>query len=479
MTHFLHSPIRQPNRLQRMALMLVATSALGACASTQPNFPIARDPGAAPVSAPPPAPAAPVAAGELRDDSRVEVPRPPAVVESRPLEAPPSRAPQDAAPAPAYVPPPAPAYVPPPAPVYTPPPAPTYRTETKRTVTGKVVEVEGPAKSYEIKSGDNLERIAKKLDTDVEQLAKDNKLKKPYVIQPGDTLKGPKTTAKAYVVGSGDTLFSIAKRFSVSAEALRAANNYKKNAAIRSGQRVVLPAGYKDKGPVTVTTRVRVPGVAAPAPPRWEPVQTQPPIVRPPAPRPQPAEPAAPLPSAPRPYTPPPYASPVAPRPAPPQPTPRPTYNPPVAAPVAAPPASDAQISQLGRGRFIWPVRGEIVSDFGPKAVGQRNDGLNIRARLGDEVRASASGDVVYAGDQVPGFGNLVLIKHADGWVTAYGHLARVDVKMQQRVGQGQQIGQVGQSGGVAEPQLHFEVRYAPSPLERARPIDPGLVLPR
>ncbi len=84
---------------------------------------------------------------------------------------------------------------------------------------------------------------------------------------------------------------------------------------------------------------------------------------------------------------------------------------------------------------------------------------------------------MVYAGDQVPGFGNLVLVKHADGWVTAYGHLGRVDVKMQQKVVQGQQLGMAGQSGGVSEPQLHFEVRYAPSPTERARPVDPQLVL--
>ena len=140
---------------------------------------------------------------------------------------------------------------------------------------------------------------------------------------------------------------------------------------------------------------------------------------------------------------------------------------------------SDAQVSELGRGRFVWPLQGAIVSDFGPKTPGQRNDGLNIGAPLGASVRAAAAGDVVYAGDQVPGFGNLVLIKHPDGWVTAYGHLSRVDVKMQQKVTQGQQIGQAGTSGGVTEPQLHFEVRYAPNPLERARPVDPKLVLPK
>jgi murein DD-endopeptidase MepM/ murein hydrolase activator NlpD len=80
---------------------------------------------------------------------------------------------------------------------------------------------------------------------------------------------------------------------------------------------------------------------------------------------------------------------------------------------------------------------------------------------------------VVYAGDQVPGFGNLVLIKHPDGWATAYSHLSRIDVKAQQKVTQGQQIGQAGISGGVPEPQLHFEVRYG------ARAVDPKMVLPK
>ena len=134
---------------------------------------------------------------------------------------------------------------------------------------------------------------------------------------------------------------------------------------------------------------------------------------------------------------------------------------------------------QMGRGLFAWPLQGEVISNFGDKGPGQRNDGLNIRANAGDPVRAAASGDVVYAGDQVPGFGNLVLIKHADGWVTAYGHLSRVGVRMQQKVSQGQEIGQAGSSGGVSEPQLHFEVRFAPNPQERARPVDPVLVLQR
>ncbi len=131
-----------------------------------------------------------------------------------------------------------------------------------------------------------------------------------------------------------------------------------------------------------------------------------------------------------------------------------------------------------GKGRFVWPVRGEILAAFGVQDVDRRNDGVDIKSPLGTAVHAAAAGEVVYAGDQVPGFGNLVLVKHADGWVTAYAHLEHVDVKMRDTVSQDQQIGEVGQTGGVSEPQLHFEVRYAATPIEKARPVNPLLVLP-
>ncbi|CAN7358918.1 LysM peptidoglycan-binding domain-containing protein [Phenylobacterium sp. LjRoot219] len=367
--------------------------------------------------------------------------------------------------------------------------APAYRTVTTRSVTGKVVEVEGPAATYKVKKGDNLEKIARKLDTTVAQLREDNDIGRREAIQPGQTLKGPRTSAKAYVVVSGDTLFAISKRFGVSAEALRAENDLSRNTSLRAGQKIRLPSGYRDRGALTSTTQIPI----APPPPRVEPQPLPPPprvepqpLSPPPAPQPAPSRPYTPptsrpySPPAPRPYTPP--ARPYTPPPPPPPPrayTPPAAAPGPVAGPTSAPTPGDAQISELGRGRFIWPLQGPVVSDFGPKGPGQRNDGVNIGASLGSSVRAASAGDVVYAGDQVPGFGNLVLIKHADGWVTAYGHLSRVMVKMQQKVTQGQEIGQAGSTGGVAEPQLHFEVRYAPSPLERAKPIDPKLVLPK
>lgn len=355
------------------------------------------------------------------------------------------------------------------------------RTVTSREVTGRVVDVSTPGKSYKVKKGDNLERVAGRLDSDVAELAKLNKLKKPYRIQPGQTIRGPGSSAKAYVVGRGDTLAEIARRFSVSETELRSANGLRRGASVAPGRRLRLPSGYRDRGPLTTTTRV--PDAAPrpePAPPRTEyprppsSVDTPPPSSQvPPVQRVEPRPPAATLPDAPQPYRAPPGGVPSASQPyrAPPGGVP--------GAPVATPAPSDAQITQMGAGVFQWPIRGQVISGFGGRGSGPRNDGLNIRANTGDPVRAAAAGDVVYAGDQVPGFGNLVLIKHANGWVTAYGHLARVEVRMQQKVQQGQQIGQAGSSGGVSEPQLHFEVRYAPSPQERARPVDPALVLPK
>ena len=357
-------------------------------------------------------------------------------------------------------------------------PAPTVRTvrrtpaepETStgdRAVTGRVVNVETPGKAYRVKKGDTLERIARRMGSEIDDLARINKLKRPYRLQPGQTIRGPGDTAKAYVVARGDTLAEIAQRFGVSVDKLRATNGLRRGAAVAPGRKLRLPAGYRDRGPITVARPGPEPR-ESPVPREVEPREpvTPPPVA---VETPQPSEA---LPSRPQPYRPP--ARP--PRP------PTQTFTPQGAvngAPTASPPVSDAEITQMGRGVFVWPLQGEVLSGFGSKGQGQRNDGVNIRARLGDPVRAAAAGDVVYAGDQVPGFGNLVLVKHADGWVTAYGHLSRVGVRMQQKVSQGQEVGQAGSSGGVSEPQLHFEVRFAPTPQERARPVDPALVLPR
>jgi murein DD-endopeptidase MepM/ murein hydrolase activator NlpD len=285
-------------------------------------------------------------------------------------------------------------------------------------------------RDYRVQKGDHLDEIARDLETTRQALVEANHLKAPYALKPGQHLRLP--VEKAYVFQRGDTLAAVALRFGVSPGELADLNALSPREKPRPGEQLALPAVIHDRGPVPIQAVAAAAGRFG-APRGYEPGLGAP---TPTLPRPVPAEPET------------------------------------------APSLTDAQITAAGRGRFVWPLRGEILSPFGVKDVDRRNDGIDIKAPLGTPVLAAAAGDVVYAGDQVPGFGNLVLIKHVDGWVTAYAYLGKVNVKMRQSVAQNEPIGEVGQTGGVAEPQLHFEIRYAPSPLQRARPIDPQLVLP-
>jgi murein DD-endopeptidase MepM/ murein hydrolase activator NlpD len=122
---------------------------------------------------------------------------------------------------------------------------------------------------------------------------------------------------------------------------------------------------------------------------------------------------------------------------------------------------------------FYWPVRGRILSVFGAAAGGTHNDGINIAAPAGTVVNAAENGTVAYAGNELRGFGNLLLVKHADGWVTAYAHNEVLLVKVGDKIRRGQPIARVGASGGVAEPQLHFELRRG------TKAVDPLDHLPR
>jgi murein DD-endopeptidase MepM/ murein hydrolase activator NlpD len=119
---------------------------------------------------------------------------------------------------------------------------------------------------------------------------------------------------------------------------------------------------------------------------------------------------------------------------------------------VAKPPAR----SSTG---FSWPVDGKLASRYGPKEGGLHNDGINILASSGTSVRAAEAGVVVYASNALEGYGNLLLLRHADGWLTAYAHNERLLVNKGDQVKKGQVIARVGSTGGVTEPQLHFEIR--------------------
>ncbi|WP_082733972.1 M23 family metallopeptidase [Polycladidibacter hongkongensis] len=133
-----------------------------------------------------------------------------------------------------------------------------------------------------------------------------------------------------------------------------------------------------------------------------------------------------------------------------------------------APPA----VKGAGMPAFRWPVRGRIISDFGTKASGARNDGINLAVPEGTEVRSVLDGTVVYAGNELKGFGNLVLIRHADGWVSAYAHNKKLQVQRGDVVRRGQVLSLAGASGSVSQPQLHFELRRDNAP------VDPLVYLP-
>lgn len=110
-------------------------------------------------------------------------------------------------------------------------------------------------------------------------------------------------------------------------------------------------------------------------------------------------------------------------------------------------------------GRFQVPVKGRVISNYGPKEGGLHNDGINIAARSGTPIRAAENGVVVYAGNELRGYGNLLLIRHSGGWVTAYAHASKFLVRPGDRVRQGDKVAEVGQTGNVDRPQLHFELR--------------------
>ena len=116
-------------------------------------------------------------------------------------------------------------------------------------------------------------------------------------------------------------------------------------------------------------------------------------------------------------------------------------------------------IAARSSSKFSWPVRGTILSHYGAKNGGLYNDGINISAALNTHVNAAENGVVAYAGNEVRGMGNLVIIQHADGWMTVYAHLNSMTVRRGARVSVGQKIGTVGQTGKVTKPQLHFEIR--------------------
>jgi len=118
-----------------------------------------------------------------------------------------------------------------------------------------------------------------------------------------------------------------------------------------------------------------------------------------------------------------------------------------------------------GSGKFGWPVRGRIISGFGRRADGSHNDGIDIAVPKGTSVRAVSDGVVAYAGSELKGYGNLVLIRHEDNWVSAYAHNSELLVSRGDKVRSGQVVAKAGRTGTVDQPQLHFELRQGSKPV--------------
>ena len=337
-----------------------------------------------------------------------------------------------------------------------------------------------------VASGDTLYGLSRKYGVPTRAIIDANNLSPPYRLVTGMSLALPQV--KTHLVRGGDTLRSVARLYGVEVSTLAATNHLPPPYVIRTGETLILPSSVETAAsspPQTVASAAPQAVLAAPLA----------------APTPPPAAPSAAAPAPPAPAPPeidervPPLAAPLAPPPD----APSPAAAPQVAAGSAAVrrraaravagsvrcrrAAAAAKLEQTvslppmpapvaGSG-FLWPVRGPILSGYGTSADGSHNDGLNIAAPEGTPVVAAAAGEVAYAGNELKGYGNLVLIKHAGGVITAYAHLASVTVKRFDKVARGQAIGRIGATGAVSQPQLHFEIRQG------ARPVDPVGYLPQ
>lgn len=276
--------------------------------------------------------------------------------------------------------------------------------------------IAAPQSAMAIK-GDTVYALARRHNVSVRALIEANGLRPPYHLYPGQTIYLP--AMAEHMVVAGDTVSQIARAYGVAVSDLVRANNLDDPSLIRVGQRLRLPKAAAASGDVVIQTIARSPTTGPVAKP--EPAQ----LVRPPS-------------SA---QT---VAAPIPPRSA------RP--------PLPEPPRFS--------GGFVWPVKGEVIARFGPQGKGLHNDGINIAVLRGTPVHAAADGVVAYAGNELRGFGWLLLIKHDNGWMSAYAHNEELLVARGTKIKKGQMIARAGASGNVRTPQLHFELRKGTTPVD-------------
>lgn len=310
-------------------------------------------------------------------------------------------------------------------------------------------------------TSDTLDGLSHRYSVSSAEIMKANGYKGPRALQPGQQLViparaaavaaapapapvavAPKVAAVAAPVASapgvhfvnhGDTLMSIAHRNHVTVAELARANGLPANAKLKLGSKITVPAkAVAAVAPVAAAAPVAVAAapIAAPA------VVAAPPATKMAAVTTAPVQQAR-------------LAQ---------------ATTTPEAAVVESPVKSADATGALPT--FRWPVRGRVITSYGAKTNGKSNDGINVAVPEGTPVKAADDGVVAYSGNELKGYGNLVLVRHSNGYVTAYAHASELMVKRGDPIKRGQIIAKSGQSGEVGSPQLHFEIRKGSSPVD-------------
>lgn len=258
------------------------------------------------------------------------------------------------------------------------------------------------ATETEVKSGDTLFSISKKYQVPLRDLIEHNNLGAPYNLKSGTKLKIP--SPSYHEVKAGETLYAVSRTYNMNIDKIVEMNNLQQPYQLKVGQKIkVSNQEIPENKPAAIAKELKKEQAAAPkfqiASPKTE-EKTAPNLVE----------------------------------------------------------KTLEKINNFS-GHFAWPINGEIISKFGPKKGGLYNDGINIKAKEGSAVKASEGGVVAYVGNELKGYGNLVIIKHSGGWITAYAHLSKTTVKRGQQVKKLDKIAEVGSSGKVSSPQLYFGLR--------------------
>jgi len=288
-------------------------------------------------------------------------------------------------------------------------------------------------------TADTLDIIAKRYNVPSAEILRANGYGGPRVLQPGQQLVIPRRVAQVpppalspapatkaaaampasvHVVNSGDTLMNLSRRYHVAPAQLAAANKLPVTARLKIGMKVNIPGGK-------VAAAAPASAAVAEAPkPATTPSPTAKPVTVASAEPPQKARVATETKDIPE-----------------------------AQSPVKAAEATNALPS------FRWPVRGRVIAGYGAKTNGKQNDGINVAVPEGTPVKAAEDGVVAYSGNELKGYGNLILVRHSNGYVTAYAHASELMVKRGDTIKRGQVIAKSGQTGEVGSPQLHFEIR--------------------